>query len=141
MRIIGLDVGTKTVGVALSDPLGITAQPFETITRKENNKLRRTYARIEQIISEYDVTEIVVGYPKNMDNSLGFAAERSLKFKNALEENFNLKVVLIDERLTTSEAEKFLLANDMSRKKRKNVIDSAAAMIILDTYLKMKGNN
>ena len=64
MRIIGLDVGTKTVGVALSDPLGITAQPFETITRKENNKLRRTYARIEQIISEYDVTEIVVGYPK-----------------------------------------------------------------------------
>ena len=71
MRIIGLDVGTKTVGVALSDPLGITAQPFETITRKENNKLRRTYARIEQIISEYDVTEIVVGYPKNMDDTIG----------------------------------------------------------------------
>ena len=76
-----------------------------------------------------------------MDNSLGFAAERSLKFKSALEQNFNLEVVLIDERLTTTEAEKFLLANDMSRKKRKNVIDSAAAMIILDTYLKMKGNN
>ena len=69
MRIIGLDVGPKTVGVALSDPLGITAQPFETITRKDNNKLRRTYARIEQIISEYDVTEIVVGYPKNMDDT------------------------------------------------------------------------
>ena len=76
MRIIGLDVGTKTVGVALSDPLGITAQPFETITRKENNKLRRTYARIEQIISEYDVTEIVVGYPKNMDDTIGRSEER-----------------------------------------------------------------
>ena len=75
MRIIGLDVGTKTVGVALSDPLGITAQPFETITRKENNKLRRTYARIEQIISEYDVTEIVVGYPKNMDDTIGERAK------------------------------------------------------------------
>ena len=79
MRIIGLDVGTKTVGVALSDPLGITAQPFETITRKDNNKLRRTYARIEQIISEYDVTEIVVGYPKNMDDTIG---ERAKLVKN-----------------------------------------------------------
>ena len=80
MRIIGLDVGTKTVGVALSDPLGITAQPFETITRKENNKLRRTYARIEQIISEYDVTEIVVGYPKNMDDTIGERAKACEEF-------------------------------------------------------------
>jgi len=85
MRIIGLDVGTKTVGVALSDPLGITAQPFETITRKENNKLRRTYARIEQIISEYDVTEIVVGYPKNMDDTIGERAKACEEFAAALE--------------------------------------------------------
>ena len=84
MRIIGLDVGTKTVGVALSDPLGITAQPFETITRKENNKLRRTYARIEQIISEYDVTEIVVGYPKNMDDTIGERAKACEEFAAAL---------------------------------------------------------
>ena len=110
MRIIGLDVGTKTVGVALSDPLGITAQPFETITRKENNKLRRTYARIEQIISEYDVTEIVVGYPKNM----------------------------WDERLTTVEADEVLEECGMKRENRKTVIDQLAAVFILRGYMESK---
>ena len=128
MRIIGLDVGTKTVGVALSDPLGITAQPFETITRKENNKLRRTYARIEQIISEYDVTEIVVGYPKNMDDTIGERAK-------ACEE---LPVTLWDERLTTVEADEVLEECGMRRENRKTVIDQLAAVFILRGYMESK---
>ena len=119
MRIIGLDVGTKTVGVALSDPLGITAQPFETITRKENNKLRRTYARIEQIISEYDVTEIVVGYPKNMDDTIGERAKACEEFAAALERRTGLPVTLWDERLTTVEADEILEECGMRRENRK----------------------
>ena len=127
MRIIGLDVGTKTVGVALSDPLGITAQPFETITRKENNKLRRTYARIEQIISEYDVTEIVVGYPKNMDDTIGERERRT-----------GLPVTLWDERLTTVEADEVLEECGMRRENRKTVIDQLAAVFILRGYMESK---
>lgn len=130
MRIIGLDVGTKTVGVALSDPLGITAQPFETITRKENNKLRRTYARIEQIISEYDVTEIVVGYPKNMDDTIGERAKACEEFAAALERRTGLPVTLWDERLTTVEADEVLEECGMRRENRKTVIDQLAAVFI-----------
>ena len=118
MRIIGLDVGTKTVGVALSDPLGITAQPFETITRKDNNKLRRTYARIEQIISEYDVTEIVVGYPKNMDDTIGERAKACEEFAAALERRTGLPVTLWDERLTTVEADEVLEECGVKRENR-----------------------
>ena len=138
MRYLGLDLGKKTLGLAISDRTGLIASFYKSIRYENEDKL---ISELKDIIKREKIDILVLGLPKNMDNSLGFAAERSLKFKNALEENFNLKVVLIDERLTTSEAEKFLLANDMSRKKRKNVIDSAAAMIILDTYLKMKGNN
>lgn len=139
MRALGLDLGTKTLGVAISLS-GILANPYKTIFY-DGTSYEPLIKELKTIITQNNIDTLVLGLPKNMDNSLGFAAERSLKFKNALEQSFNLEVVLIDERLTTTEAEKFLLANDMSRKKRKNVIDSAAAMIILDTYLKMKGNN
>ena len=138
MRIIGLDVGTKTVGVALSDPLGITAQPFETITRKDNNKLRRTYARIEQIISEYDVTEIVVGYPKNMDDTIGERAKACEEFAAALERRTGLPVTLWDERLTTVEADEVLEECGMRRENRKTVIDQLAAVFILRGYMESK---
>ena len=133
MRIIGLDVGTKTVGVALSDPLGITAQPFETITRKENNKLRRTYARIEQIISE-----IVVGYPKNMDDTIGERAKACEEFAAALERRTGLPVTLWDERLTTVEADEVLEECGMRRENRKTVIDQLAAVFILRGYMESK---
>ena len=135
MRIIGLDVGTKTVGVALSDPLGITAQPFETITRKENNKLRRTYARIEQIISEYDVTEIVVGYPKNMDDTIGERAKACEEFAAALERRTGLPVTLWDERLTTVSAYKTMRELNISQKNKNKVADKLAAVYILEGYL------
>ena len=135
MRIIGLDVGTKTVGVALSDPLGITAQPFETITRKDNNKLRRTYARIEQIISEYDVTEIVVGYPKNMDDTIGERAKACEEFAAGL------PVTLWDERLTTVEADEVLEECGVKRENRKTVIDQIAAVFILRGYMESKQKN
>ena len=130
MRIIGLDVGTKTVGVALSDPLGITAQPFETITRKENNKL--------QIISEYDVTEIVVGYPKNMDDTIGERAKACEEFAAALERRTGLPVTLWDERLTTVEADEVLEECGMRRENRKTVIDQLAAVFILRGYMESK---
>ena len=139
MRIIGLDVGTKTVGVALSDVLGITAQPFETITRKENNKLRRTYARIEEIIRENDVTEIVVGYPKNMDDTIGERAKACEEFAAALGRRTGLPVTLWDERLTTVTANNVLISGNVSRKNRKKVVDSVAATIILQGYLDRSG--
>ena len=106
MRIIGLDYGTKTVGVALSDALGITAQPVETITRKEENKLRKTYARIEAIIEENDVEKIVVGLPKNMNNTVGERAIACEEFAKNLERRTGLEVIMWDERLTTVSAEK-----------------------------------
>lgn len=93
MRVIGLDYGTKTVGVALSDALGITAQPVETITRKEENKLRKTYARIEEIISQNDVDRIVVGLPKNMNNTVGERAEACMEFAKNLERELDLKLL------------------------------------------------
>ena len=141
MRIMGLDYGSKTVGVAVCDPLGITAQAVETITRKDENKLRQTLARIEALAKEYGVEKFVLGYPKNMNNTCGFATERSQNFKKVLEKYVDIPINFIDERLSTVEATNILLANDMSRKKRKNVIDVTAAMIILDTYLKKRNNN
>ena len=106
MRVLGLDYGSKTVGVAVSDPLGLTAQGVETVWRKQENKLRRTLARIEEIISEYQVTEIVLGYPKNMNNTVGERAEKSLEFKEMLEKRTGLPVVMWDERLTTMAADR-----------------------------------
>lgn len=135
MRIMGLDYGTKTVGVAISDPLGFTAQGIETIDRKEENKLRKTLARIEELSKEYQVETIVLGLPKNMNNTLGERAEKTLEFKEMLERRTGLPVVMWDERLTTVEAERTLIESSVRRENRKKVIDKIAAVIILQGYL------
>ena len=135
MRIMGLDYGSKTVGVAISDELLITAQAVETITRKAENKLRQTYARIEELAKEYDVERIVLGYPKNMNNTLGERIERTLEFKENLERRTGLEVVLWDERLTTIEAERTLIESNVRRENRKQYIDTIAAVFILQGYL------
>ncbi|MCM1495004.1 MAG: Holliday junction resolvase RuvX [Bacteroides sp.] len=135
MRILGLDYGTKTVGVAISDALMLTAQPVETITRKSAGKLRQTLARIEAIIEEYGVEQIVLGYPKNMNNTVGERAEASEAFQEALERRTGLEVVLWDERLTTAESERVLMAGGVRRENRKAVIDQMAAVLILQSYL------
>ena len=109
MRIMGLDYGTKTVGVAISDALGLTAQGIETIQRKEENKLRRTLARIEELVREYEVDTIVLGFPKHMNNDVGERAKKSLEFKEMLVRRTGLDVVMWDERLTTVEAERTLI--------------------------------
>lgn len=137
MRILGLDYGTKTVGVAVSDALMMTAQPVETITRKSANKLRQTLARIEEIIVEYGIERIVLGYPKNMNNTIGERAEACEALKEDLERRTGLEVVLWDERLTTVESERVLMAGGVRRENRKAVIDQMAAVLILQGYLDM----
>ena len=134
-RWMGLDYGTKTVGVAVSDALGITAQGVETITRKSNKKLRQTLARIEALAEEYEVSRIVLGLPKNMNNTLGERVEKTLAFKEMLERRTNLPVVMWDERLTTVEAERTLIENKVRREDRKKYIDKIAAVFILQGYL------
>ena len=135
MRIMGLDYGSKTVGVAISDPLGITAQAIETICRKDENKLRKTCARIEELIGEYEVEQIVLGLPKHMNNDIGNRAEKSIEFGQMLERRTGLKVVMWDERLTTVEAERTLIENKVRREDRKKYIDKIAAVFILQGYL------
>ena len=135
MRIMGLDYGTKTVGVAISDALGLTAQGIETIERKEENKLRRTCARIEELIREYEVEKIVLGFPKHMNNDVGERAEKSLEFKAMLERRTGLEVVMWDERLTTVAAERTLIESKVRREDRKKYIDTIAAVFILQGYL------
>lgn len=132
---MGLDFGSKTVGVAISDPLLITAQGIETITRKEENKLRKTCARIETLIQEYEVERIVLGLPKHMNNDIGDRAEKSIKFGEMLRRRTGLEVVMWDERLTTVEAERTLIENGVRRKNRKQYIDKVAAVFILQGYL------
>ena len=135
MRIMGLDLGSKTVGVALSDPMIITAQPLETITRKEENKLRQTLARIEAIIEEYEVSKIVLGYPKNMNDSVGERALISEEFKDKLERRTGLEVILWDERLTTVAADEVLAETGVKKADRKQYIDQVAATFILQEYI------
>ena len=135
MRIMGLDYGSKTVGVAVSDPLRITAQGIETITRKEENKLRRTLARIESLIEEYEVGRIVLGFPKHMNNDIGERAEKAIEFGEMLKRRTGLEVVMWDERLTTVEAERTLIENHVRRENRKKFIDKIAAVFILQGYL------
>ncbi len=135
MRIMGLDFGSRTVGVSVCDPLGFTAQGVETITRKEENKLRRTCQRIESLIKEYEITSIVLGYPKNMDDSIGERARKTEEFKDMLERRTGLSVILWDERLTTIEADGILEESGVPREERKKVIDQVAAGIILQSYL------
>ena len=135
MRVMGLDYGSKTVGVAISDPLGLTAQGVETIWRKQENKLRQTLARIEELISEYQVERIILGYPKNMNTTIGERALKSLEFKEKLEGRTGLPVVMWDERLTTAEAERTLMETGVRRENRKQYLDQMAAVLILQGYL------
>lgn len=135
MRIMGLDYGSKTVGVAVSDALCITAQGIETIERKEENKLRKTLARIEELAKEYEVDRIVLGFPKNMNNTVGERGEKTLEFKAMLERRSGLPIIMWDERLTTVEAERTLIESNVRRENRKKYIDKIAAVFILQGYL------
>ena len=132
---MGLDYGSKTVGVAISDSLGITAQGIETIERKEENKLRQTLARIEVLVKEYEVEKIVLGFPKNMNNTIGERAEKSLELKEKLERRIGVPVIMWDERLTTVEAERTLIESKVRRENRKKYVDKIAAVFILQGYL------
>ena len=131
MRVMGLDYGSKTVGVAISDPLGITAQGIETIHRKAENKLRQTLARIEELVKEYEVDKLVLGFPKHMNNTIGDRAEKSLELKAMLERRTGLPVIMWDERLTTLEAERTLIESKVRREDRKKYVDKIAAVFIL----------
>lgn len=135
MRVLGLDYGSVTVGVAVSDSLLITAQPVEVIRRKSETKLRQTLARIDQIIAEYEVDKIVLGYPKNMNNTLGERVERTEEFKEKLEKRTGLEVILWDERLTTISAMEVLKEGGVRRENRKAFVDKIAAVFILQGYL------
>ena len=135
MRIMGLDYGSKTVGVAISDELLLIAQGIETIVRAQENKLRQTLARIKVLCEEYGVEEIVLGYPKNMNNTVGDRAEKSLEFAEMLKKRTGLPVVMWDERLTTVEANRTLMENGVRREHRKEYIDKIAAIFILQGYL------
>lgn len=135
MRILGLDFGSKTVGVAVSDGLLLTAQGVETIERKDENKLRKTCARIKELIAEYEITEIVLGLPKNMNNTEGERVEKTKAFGEMLERRTGLPVHYWDERLTTVAAEQILIESGVRRENRKAVIDKVAAGLILQGYL------
>lgn len=135
MRIMGLDYGSKTVGVAVSDALQITAQGLEIVRRKQENKLRQTLARIEELIVEYEVEKIVLGFPKNMNDTVGERGEKSLEFKEMLERRTGLPVVMWDERLTTVSADKAMMEAGIRRENRKEYVDSIAASLILQGYL------
>lgn len=135
MRILGLDYGTKTVGVAMSDPLLLTAQGIEIIRREHENKLRRTYARIEELCRENGVEKIVLGYPKNMNNTEGERCAKTGEFKEALERRTGLPVILWDERLTTVAADKAMIEGGIRRENRKDHVDEIAAVLILQGYL------
>ena len=135
MRIMGLDFGSKTVGVAISDPLFLTAQGIEIVRRKSQGKLRQTLARIEELKEEYEVGKIVLGFPKNMNNTVGERAEKSLEFKEMLEKRTGLPVVMWDERLTTMAADRTLEETGVHKEDRKQYLDQVAAVFILQGYL------
>lgn len=135
IRIMGLDFGSKTVGVAVSDPLGITAQGIEIVRRTSENKLRKTLARIEALAAEYQVTEFVLGLPKNMNNTSGERVEKTMEFKAMLERRTGLPVHMWDERLTTVAADRTLIEAGVCRENRKEYVDMLAAVYILQGYL------
>ena len=134
MRILALDLGTKTLGLAITDASNTISYPLTTL-RYNNEDYAYLIKELKKIIEEKKVELLVLGLPKNMDNSLGFASQRSLNFKRALEESIDLEVKLVDERLSTVSAENILIESNMRRENRKKVIDSVAATIIIDTYL------
>ncbi|MCT4661967.1 MAG: Holliday junction resolvase RuvX [Tissierellales bacterium] len=132
IRYIGLDVGNRTIGVAISDLLGMTAQGITTIKRKSWDK---DFQALREIIEEYGVQKAVVGLPKNMNNTLGPQGEKTIKFAEKFEKVFGLEIIYQDERMTSIAAERTLISADVSRKKRKEVIDKLAAVHILQTFL------
>ena len=135
MRILGLDYGSKTVGVAVSDPLGLTAQGVEIIRRKSESKQRQTLARIEELAKEYQAEKIVLGFPKHMNNTIGDRAEKTLEFAEVLKRRTGLPVVMWDERMTTVEANRTLMEASVRREDRKEYVDKLAAVFILQGYL------
>ena len=139
MRYLGLDLGSRTLGCAISDKSGIFAHSYKII--RHNEEYKRLLKEVKEIVELEKIEAIVLGYPKNMDNSIGYKAELSIKFKEELEKTLDLPVFLQDERLTTKEAQDILISNDTSRKKRKKVIDSMAACIILQSYLDKENKN
>ena len=141
MRILGLDYGTKTVGVAVSDPLLLTAQGVEIIRRKSAGKLRQTLARIEELVEQYEVETIVLGYPKNMNNTEGDRCEQTKELKEMLERRTGLPVVLWDERLTTVAADRSMMESGIRRENRKEYVDEIAAIFILQGYLDFLSNS
>ena len=134
-RILAFDPGERRVGVAVSDPLGMTAQPLETIVREREDKLRRTLARIEELIRAYNVGTLVVGLPKNMDNRIGARAEKTIAFQETLRRRTGLPVVLWDERLTTNQARRVLTEAGIAGKNQKQHLDAMAAALILESYM------
>ena len=137
---MGLDLGSNTVGVGVREPLLITAQGLEIIRRKDENKLRQTLARIEQLIEEYEVSEIVLGLPKHMNDTLGDRAELSLAFQDKLERRTGLPVTMWDERLTTVAADRTMMEAGIRREHRREYVDKIAAVFILQGYLDYRAN-
>ena len=135
-RIMGLDVGDKTIGVAVSDLLQLTAQGITTIRRESKAK---DYGTLEELIKEYDIKKVVVGLPKNMDGTIGPQAEKTIKFAEKLKNKFKIELIYEDERLTTKAAEKMLISGDVRRDKRKTIIDKVASTYILQSYLDRNG--
>lgn len=133
-RIMGLDVGDKTIGVAISDLLGLTAQGLTTIRRESKVK---DYGALEEIMKEYDIKKVVVGLPKNMNGTIGPQGEKTINFAKKLKNKFDVEIIYQDERLSTKAAEQMLIEGNVRRNKRKAVIDKVAATIILQTYLEM----
>lgn len=140
MRYLGIDLGSKTVGLAMSDTTLTIASTYKTIFFKDED-YRSTISEIKDIIKEYNITKIILGLPKNMNNTLGERAEITLKYKELLEQSTGLHVVMFDERLTSVISNSILIEADMSRKKRKKKVDSIAAQIILQDYLNKEKNN
>jgi len=134
MKCLGMDLGTKTLGLATSDKLGIISSPYKVLRYEDTDAL---VDEVISIINELKIDTLVLGYPKNMNNSLGDAVERTMNFKEKLEDKIDMKINLVDERLSTVEAENYLINEDMRREDRKKIIDAVAASIILDTYLRM----
>ena len=141
MRTLGLDYGSKTVGVAVTDPLGLTAQGVEIIRRQKENHLRKTYQRIKELCEQYDVEKIVLGLPLNMDDTMGDRAEKTLEFKKELERRLSVPVLLVDERLTTVEAIEIMDDAGIKVSEREKYVDMIAATIILQDYMNSQENN
>lgn len=138
MRYLGLDLGTKTLGIAISDKTNLLACPYKTLRFKDNN-YESIIDELLQIIKDNDITDIALGLPKNMDSSLGFAAQRSENFKRFLQQKVNIPITLVDERLTSVMAHNILKDNEKKVIKHKKIVDEVAACLILESFIKMKG--